>query len=91
VDAELKPRHEATRRAAAAEPKAAAKAARQAAECDRMADALRDIRSRMRSGYGAKEGEQLEGAPGEASGTAARRALRQLTQQQAAADGPAGA
>jgi hypothetical protein len=34
--------------------------AKQAAECARISGSLRDIRSKMRSGYGVKEGERLK-------------------------------
>jgi hypothetical protein len=74
VKPKVEPRDEATRRAAAARSKADARAARQAAECDRIADSLRDIRSRMRSGYSAEEGEQLEAR--QAKLQARRRAAR---------------
>lgn len=41
------------------EPDASAQRARQEAECARLNESLREIRSRMRAGYRAAEGEQL--------------------------------
>jgi hypothetical protein len=55
-------------------PRAAQDPAKHKATCDKLNDSLRDIRTKMRTGYGIKEGERLKARQRDLAGR--RRALK---------------